>query len=84
VLLDGVVGEVDHLVVQFGEIIGVVEGAEAREPALVDVDLERPIREHQHVDAQVKLLAADKQRVRNVSRANVLVLVGRRVVASLG
>mmetsp|Transcript_833 Transcript_833/g.2497 ORF Transcript_833/g.2497 Transcript_833/m.2497 type:complete len:331 (-) Transcript_833:234-1226(-) len=82
VLLDGHVGQVDHVVVELGDVVRVVESAETREAPAVHKDPQRPVREHQHVDAQVELFAANQQRVGDVARADVHVLVRRHVLAA--
>ena len=49
----------------------VLDAAEARKALLVDVGLERAERGDEHVHAQVKLFAANEQRVVQVPRAHV-------------
>jgi hypothetical protein len=57
VLLDGDVGQVDEGVVHVAHVRVVLGVTEAREAVHVLVGLQRPVARHQHVDAQVKLLA---------------------------
>ena len=61
----------DHLVVELRRLVRVLERAEAREAAAVRVHAQRAVREHEHVDAEVELLAADQQRVHNVALDDV-------------
>jgi hypothetical protein len=66
-LIDGVVGEVDEVVLQVllpGPLVGL--GGEPGQPLLVDVDPHWVAPVDQHVDAHVELEAVDQQRVIHV------------------
>lgn len=58
VLLDGHVGQVDEGVIHIAHVCVVLCVAEAREAVHVLVCLEGAVAGHEHVDAQVELLAA--------------------------
>lgn len=74
-LLHRDVGEVHVGVVEV--VVGVLHGAEASEARAVDVGLQRAVGGDQHVEAEVKLLATDQQRVVDVVGNHVAVLGGR-------
>lgn len=67
VLLDGDVGEVNEWIVDVAELSGVLGVAEAREAMRILIHAQRPIRCHQNIYSQIELLAADEQRVLDVS-----------------
>ena len=73
----------NHLVVELRRLVRVLERAEAREAAAVRVHAQRAVREHEHVDAQVELLAADEERRVDVPRDDVRVAPRRRLPAHL-
>ena len=66
-LVDGVVGQV-HVLVVFVELGSVSLRGEPGQALLVDVHSQRLVASHNHIDAQVKLVAIDQQRVSDVAR----------------
>ena len=66
VLVDAVIAQVDARIVQTGVIGRVLDGGEADQSVLVEVDLQRVVRRDDGVQPQVPFVAVDQQRIGDV------------------
>ena len=64
-LIDGVVGQM-HILVLLVNLLCVRLRCKASETLLEDVDSERLVARHDHIDSQVKLVAIDQERIGDV------------------
>ena len=64
-LIDGVVGQM-HILVLLVNLLCVRLRCKASETLLEDVDSERLVARHDHIDSQVKLVAIDEERIGDV------------------
>ena len=70
-LLDGVVGQVDHHVVHLTYVGTIILRAESGEPKSTKPDFQGFITCHEDVDSEIEFLPTDEQWLVNISRNNV-------------
>ena len=66
VLVDAVVGEVDHVVPNVSRIIAVRNGGKPDQPIFIDIELHRLNTGQQNIQAEIKLEPIDEEWVVNI------------------